>query len=321
MQEKTIKSILKKKITEWVSSITDENLRASVSRDVMVSGGAITSLLLGEKPNDFDVYFKTKETTESIAKYYVDLFKSNPPSKFKDRNKEVQISVLVQDDRVKIVVKSQGVASEDGTQDYQYFEQPNVDPSEPQEFVESVAEVLTETQQKKETDKGAKYRPIFLTSNAITLSDKIQIVIRFFGPIETIHENFDYVHCTCSYDYQTNELNIPQSALMSLINRRLKYKRSKYPVCSLIRARKFIKNGWHIDAGQFVKITWDISKLNLEDVNVLEDQMLGVDSAYFQQVIELLREHQSKSEGESQSQNGQKIDDTYLMQVIDLVFG
>lgn len=318
MQEKTIKTILKKKITEWVSSITDENLRNSINRDVMVSGGAITSLLLGEKPNDFDIYFKTKETTETVAKYYVELFKKNPPSK--DQNKEVDISVLVQDDRVKIVVKSQGVAGESGTSDYQYFEQPNIDPSEPQEFVESVAEVLVETEQNRK-EKGQKYRPIFLTSNAITLSEKIQIVIRFFGPIETIHENFDYVHCTCSYDYQTNELRIPQAALMSLINKRLKYKRSKYPVCSLIRARKFIKNGWHIDAGQFVKIAWDISKLNLDDINVLEDQMLGVDSAYFQQVIELLRQHQSKSEGESQSQNGQKIEDTYLMQVIDMVFG
>lgn len=321
MQEKTIKSILKKKVSEWVSSITDESLRTLVSRDVMVSGGAITSLLLGEKPNDFDIYFKTKETTEAVAKYYVELFKKNPPSKFKSQNKEVQINVLVQDDRVKIVVKSQGVASENGTQDYQYFEQPNIDPSEPEEFVETVAEVLVESEKKKDTGKDSKYHPIFLTSNAITLSDKIQIVIRFFGPIETIHENFDYVHCTCAYDYQTNELNIPHAALMSLINRRLKYKRSKYPVCSLIRVRKFIKNGWHIDAGQFVKIAWDISKLNLEDINVLEDQMLGVDSAYFQQVIELLREHQSKVEGESQSQNGQKIEDTYLMQVIDLVFG
>lgn len=321
MQEKTIKSILKKKVSEWVLSITDENLRTLVSRDTMVSGGAITSLLLGEKPNDFDIYFKTKETTEAVAKYYVEQFNNNPPSRFKEQNKDVSITVLVQDDRVKIVVKSQGVASEDGTSEYQYFEQPNINPSEPQEFVESIAEVLTESSQKTDQDKGPKYRPIFLTSNAITLSDKIQIVIRFFGPIETIHENFDYIHCTCSYDYQTNELNIPQAALMSLLNRCLKYKRSKYPVCSLIRSRKFIKNGWHIDAGQYVKIAWDISKLNLEDINVLEDQMLGVDSAYFQQVIELLRSHQSKSEGESQSQNGQTIDDTYLMQVIDLVFG
>lgn len=321
MQEKTIKSILKKKVSEWAASITDENLRTLVSRDAMVSGGAITSLLLGEKPNDFDIYFKTKETTEAVAKYYVEQFKKNPPSRFKEQNKDIAISVLVQDDRVKIVVKSQGVASEDGTSEYQYFEQPNIDPSEPQEFVESIAEVLTESDKKTNQDKGSKYRTIFLTSNAITLSDKIQIVIRFFGPIETIHENFDYIHCTCSYDYQTNELNIPQAALMSLINRRLKYKRSKYPVCSLIRSRKFIKNGWHIDAGQYVKIAWDISKLNLDDINVLEDQMLGVDSAYFQQVIELLRSHQSKSEGELQSQNGQTIDDTYLMQVIDLVFG
>lgn len=313
MQEKTIKIILKRKLIEWISSIPDEDLRILVSRDVMVSGGAITSLLLGEKPNDFDLYFKTKETVEKVANHYISLFKQNPPSKFKKDGQTVDIKVVTENDRIKIVVKSQGIASETGTDEYQYFEQPNLDPSEPQEFVEAVSEVLTE----EPKEKGTKYRPIFLTSNAITLSDKIQIVIRFFGPIETIHENFDFLHCTCSYDYATRELNISQAALMSLINKRLKYKRSKYPICSLIRTRKFLKLGWHIDAGQYVKIAWDISKLNLEDINVLEDQMIGVDSAYFMQVLELLRSKQK----DGQDISGQKIEDTYLMQVIDMVFG
>lgn len=180
MQEKTIKSILKKKLSEWITSISDEKIRESVSQDVMVSGGAITSLLLGEKPNDFDVYFKTKSTAELITNYYVSLFKRNPPSRFKNQNQTVDIKVLSEEDRIKIVVKSQGIASEEGTDSYQYFEQPSLDASEPQEFVESVAEVLTESKEESKKGSGAKYRPIFLTSNAITLSEKIQIVVRFF---------------------------------------------------------------------------------------------------------------------------------------------
>lgn len=308
MQEKTIKSILKRKLTDWLDSIKDnDSLKDLIRRDAIVTGGAIPSMLLGEQPNDFDVYFKTYETTKAVTEYYVEKFKQNPPSRFKNGDKTVDIRVLLEDGRIKIVIKSQGIAGESGVDNYQYFEQPGVDPSEPHEFVENI------TKDKEDADsKGPKYRPVFLTSNAITLSDKIQIVIRFYGPVETIHENYDFVHCICSWDALTGNLVLPPSALISLINKRLKYKSSRYPLCSMIRTRKFLKLGWHIDAGQYVKMAWEISKLDLSNISVLEDQMVGVDSAYFQEVIDMLR---------SKSEHGKPIDSSYLMEIIDKVFG
>ena len=68
-------------------------------------------------------------------------------------------------------------------------------------------------------------------------------------------------------------------------------------ICSLIRARKFIKRGWSINAGQFVKMAWQISQLKLNDVKVLEEQL-----------IDLLQS------------NGDTVDGSYLMTVIDRVF-
>jgi hypothetical protein len=84
---------------------------------------------------------------------------------------------------------------------------------------------------------------------------------------------------------------------------------SKYPLCSIIRTRKFLQRGWRINAGQFVKMAWDLNKLDLSDINVLEDQLVGVDVAYFEEVLSLLRER-----------GGEQIDGAYLMQVIDKVF-
>lgn len=315
MQEKAIKSVLRKKFHDWVKSIDNESLRDLIKRDAIVTGGAIPSLLVGEKPNDFDFYFKNLETTKAIAEYYVSKFKLNPPSKFKNGKGEVDVKVLVQDSRVKIIVQSQGIAGESGTDDYQYFEQPNLDPSEPQEFVEEIVkDMKPEKKPTGATDPPLpKYRPVFLTSNAITLSDAVQIVVRFYGPVDQIHENYDFIHCTCSWDAQTGELILPNAALLSIINKRLKYKTSKYPLCSLIRTRKFLKAGWHIDAGQYVKMAWDLNELDLKDVKVLEDQMVGVDAAYFREVVELLNE---------KTENGTKpIEDSYVIEVIDRVFG
>ena len=76
MQAKTIRKILHSKLENWLESITDQSLVGDIKRDVIVTGGSITSMLLGEKINDYDVYFKTKETTKKVAEYYVSKFNS-----------------------------------------------------------------------------------------------------------------------------------------------------------------------------------------------------------------------------------------------------
>lgn len=310
MQEKTIKSVLSRKLDHWLKHVDDPAIVDIIEQNAICTGGAIASMLLNEKVNDFDFYFKTSEAAYAVAKYYVEKFKQNPPSRFKNKDKVVDIAVRMEEDRVSIVVQSQGIAGESGSEGYEYFEQVS-DPSEPHEFVAQVAQDKTDASTK--TDKDA-YRPVFLTSNAITLSDDIQIVTRFFGNVAEIHENYDFVHCTCSWDAATWELRTPHEALMSLLNKRLKYKRSKYPLCSIIRTRKFLSAGWTIDAGQYVKMAWDLNALDLKDIKVLRDQMVGVDSAYFHEVIHLLEKQQH-------DQNTKEIESTYLMEVIDKIFG
>ncbi|HXJ41375.1 MAG TPA: hypothetical protein VNH18_18985, partial [Bryobacteraceae bacterium] len=58
----------------------------------------------------------------------------------------------------------------------------------------------------------------------------------------------------------------------------------------LFRLRKFIKRGWSINAGQILKIAFQVSELDLNNLEVLEDQLTGVDVAYFVQLITKLKE-------------------------------
>src|SRR3546814_4892538 len=106
------------------------------------------------------------------------------------------------DGRVRIVVKSSGIASEEGAiSEYEYFE------SSPQDRAAGyVGEVMSDPgdieEAYQETEAAAletsdpTYRPVFMSTNAITLSDKIQIVLSFYGEADAIHENYDFVHCT-----------------------------------------------------------------------------------------------------------------------------
>jgi len=311
MKTKTIRRVLRNKINSWLESIENEDVRRLAARDVLVTGGSIASMFLGEDVNDYDLYFKTLETTQAVAEYYVDQFKKNPPTKHKNSQEVADLNTLVDNEgRVKIVVKSAGIAGVRGAEEYQYFEQVT-DEDSAADYVEQVADVALGNE--NSTSKSKKYRPVFLSSNAITLSGQIQIVIRFYGDVRTIHENYDFVHCTCSYDYSAHELYLPNEALECLLARELRYKSSKYPLCSIIRTKKFVARGWKINAGQFVKMAFELNALDLTNVSVLEDQLTGVDDAYFHELIACLKAEQDK-------RGGKPVDSTYLMEVIGRIF-
>ena len=70
----------------------------------------IASMLLGEKVNDFDIYLRDHDSALAIARYYA--------SKFKPKNRKgIECPIHIDDTsgRIKIIIKSAGVASEEGT--------------------------------------------------------------------------------------------------------------------------------------------------------------------------------------------------------------
>ena len=187
-------------------------------------------MLLKEKVNDYDIYFTNKETALAVAYYYV--------NKFKQLNEVgVDLKVVEEDERVRIMAKSAGIVSETSPDDYQYFEQLPDDADDATQFAESAAQALEEENADKE-----KYRPIFLSDNAITLSNKVQLIIRFYGDAEEIHDNYDFVHCTNYWLSKDKELYLNEKALETLLSRELIYVGSKYLLCSNIRTRKFIRH-------------------------------------------------------------------------------
>ena len=135
------------------------------------------------------------------------------------------------------------------------------------------------------------------------------MIVRFYGEPDSIHENYDFVHCTNYWTSWDRKLTLRPAAIEALLARELRYVGSKYPLCSLIRTRKFIQRGWAITAGQILKMAMQLNELDLTNVGVLEEQLTGVDTAYFEQIIKALRERDKE-----------KVDTTYLVQLIDRLF-
>lgn len=304
MLEKTINEVISKKINHWLKSIDDETLVEELKNNIIVTGGAIVSLIQNEEPNDYDVYFKTKETTLKVAEYYCKKFNERTKS---DNKAEVEIEeVEDQPTRVKVFIKSSGVAEEGKEAPFNSYEHAL-------DKLDDTMPIKTKDKKDKETNKGDLYHPIFLTSNAISLSEDIQLIIRFYGSPEEIHQNYDFIHTKGYWTSWEEKVHITSEVYEAVINKRLRYVGSLYPICSLFRLRKFINRGWNISAGEILKIAWQVNDLNLNSIEVLEDQLLGVDTLYFADLVAQMREEQEKNKDF-------KITNSYVISLVDKIF-
>jgi len=293
MNKKKISFVITEKLNSWIKTLP-EDLRKEVEENIFVSGGCIASMLLNEPVNDYDVYF----TNSKVLKKVVDHYLKALPSK---TNKRVgEINSLDHGNSVEIVIKSQGVASGDGDEisEYEYFE--NADEHTVTSFVEKL--IVSDK-------KLHSYKPLLFTSNAISLSNDIQIITRFCGSSEEVHKNFDFIHATNTFSL-TEGLKLRPEAVECILMKELRYNGSLYPVAALFRLRKFIQRGWKVNAGQMFKIAYDIAQLDLNDIMILRDQLIGVDVAYFHEVLEKLQH----------SETSEQIDRTYLFSVLNNIF-
>lgn len=304
MQVKTINKLINSKFKKFVASIEDEKVRNLVRKNSIITGGAIASGLLNEPINDFDVYFTNKETTKAVAEYFVKQFNKLNSTEYyvidgatfnpTEADYVGGPTLNLTEDRIKVIVPSDGVAREEGTVP---------------EGEEEVGDFLERPEEEDESSDKPQFRPIFISPNAITLSNKIQIVLRFYGSIDEIHLHYDYAHCTNYWLSSDEKIYLKEAALKALLEKQLIYVGSLYPIASLIRTRKFIKRGYHINAGQYLKMAMQISKLDLTDPVVLEDQLVGVDVTYFTMLINAIK-----------SQDKERVDDEYVTTIIDKIF-
>lgn len=326
MKQKTIEKVLEKKLNQWVDTITDYDVRSLVKANTIVTGGSIASMLLDEKVNDIDIYFRNIETVRAVAKYYNKLSGDRlelmdgrvrpndfPTDEDLQRQEEIYGNVNI----AQRVVAWKSMNGEVRIKLYHpagYYSvtgDPALMDEEPQSQEEN--SIFTSIQEAREQVKEGSYSPLFFTSNAITLSDGIQLVLRFFGEAEELHKNYDFVHATSYYDYKAKKVTVPYAAYESLMNKELKYIGSLYPVTSVIRTKKFIKRGWTCGAGTYFKILFQVSELNLRDIDVLTEQLSGVDIAYFGLMIDALKNRDASKSDDITYQ--------YISELIDRIFG
>jgi hypothetical protein len=304
MQIKTIKQNITAKLNEWLATIKDQTLRDDLKKNILVSGGCITSMLLNEQVNDYDIYIYDIDVLKRLTTYYIKSYKQI--TLLDGRNKEILVNDLETDYRN--LVKATALAIDMNTS--YAISLRNLKPDQIKLYFAGAqgGMKVNEAMPKEELN----YTPLYFSPNAISLSNNLQIVIRFWGTAEQIHQTFDFIHATNYFTF-ADGLVTNIAALESILTKQLKYQGSYYPVTSIIRAKKFIKKGFNINAGELLKIMFQISQLNLSSPDVLEEQLIGVDVAYFDLLITALRNKQT-------SDDKFKLSSQYLNILIDKIF-
>lgn len=275
MQKKTINKIISKKVNEWLNTIEDKDLAAAVESNILISGGCIASMFLDQPVNDYDVYLTNKKVLYQLAKYYA------KPLKIRVLDGEKK-DEIIEDYILKSNTAFNKIEENFSELGVRYR---NLKSDQIKLDVSSAGHRMEVMEEQKD---AKKYLPVFFSQNAISLTDNLQIVLRFSGTAEEIHKNFDFIHAT-NYWTKKEGVVINIDAIESILTKDLKYQGSLYPLTSIIRIKKFIKKGWTINAGEMLKIMFQLSDLNLKDILVLEEQLIGVDVAYFSTLINILR--------------------------------
>jgi hypothetical protein len=132
----------------------------------------------------------------------------------------------------------------------------------------------------------------FETATAITFQRKdayqtksftIQLIKRFIGTPEQIHNYFDFTITQGSYNFQNGKFHYEQSFIDDIKNRRLVYSgNSLYPICAMYRTLKYTKRGYRLSGTTIINIALSIVKLRIRTYKDLKEQLQGVDTMALQ---------------------------------------
>jgi len=281
MNHRQIESDLSRKVESYVKNLPD-GLRDRVRQSLIITGGSIVSLFLNEKVNDYDIYLSNIEVLYDLMKYYA-----------KELEKSKVYNVQVHG----IIDPNDMVGQPIGKEDL-----PSV--LRLRFHIASIGVVRVKSKE--------RYAPVVITDNAISLNNKVQIIVRFFGNPAEIHKNFDFVHVMAYWTYKEG-LVVPPKTAEFILSRELKYQGSLYPLASIIRTRKFVSRGWNITAGEYLKMAFQLQEINLKDPAILMDQLMGMDLHYFMALVQRIKTDQ---------ENGTivEINASYIMRLVDEIF-
>jgi hypothetical protein len=124
---------------------------------------------------------------------------------------------------------------------------------------------------------------------------RIQLIRVLTGTPEDVIRSFDFTICQGAFSEETGFV-LGSSFLHHLAQRRLVFNlAAEYPICSLYRARKFIRRGYHFSGIEAIKLGLKIQNLKLSTLGELKKQLMGIDTLFLKDLTDSLKGQEEKA--------------------------
>jgi hypothetical protein len=111
----------------------------------------------------------------------------------------------------------------------------------------------------------------------------------FYESNMVLLNHFDFTICMGLYDFCTRAFSVHINYFKDLAQRKLIFNTTaEYPLSSLVRMKKFIKQGFNISGTEIIKIALSVNNLDIKDYTVLKKQLLGIDTLFLQELTDSL---------------------------------
>jgi hypothetical protein len=112
-------------------------------------------------------------------------------------------------------------------------------------------------------------------------------------PAEVI-SSFDFTICQAGFDLDDGFI-FGEDFFQHLAQRRLVFNiKAEYPICSLYRARKFIKRGFSLSGIEAIKLGLCIHSLEINTYADLRKQLMGIDTMFLRDLTDSLKGQDEK---------------------------
>jgi hypothetical protein len=247
---------------------------------VFIAGGCIPNRLKNKKINDFDIFIKTDEIKQFIISYVLSIIQSYA----------IDTSELFWSNKFGCFYTKKDKQYYDDVKDFDCYDSLAKANKKYEIVFFKEYEVLDEFDFIMDNPP----RKIIISKNAITIvlnSNTFQFIICDIFDENTIVNNFDFIHTTNYFDPATQKIHLNNDAMLSIATNELKYVGSNHPISSLIRLRKFEKDGWNINKFDILRICNDISKISLTDKESYLREITGISGINYKEIFEVLNEY------------------------------
>lgn len=135
----------------------------------------------------------------------------------------------------------------------------------------------------------------FQSINAITYRRKsessrkiygVQLITKFHGSPNDIHQWFDFTVVQGTYDFTTQKFYLGDRFLQDIARKRLVYcGKTYYPICAMYRTKKYMARGYTCPGSTIMHIALSIVRLDIKTYKELKEQLMGIDTSYLQGLL------------------------------------